>query len=367
VDTKNDEIDIRLLRALAMGGKTSAEIQLLVDSQVGDKANFQALALLVSNLSVPEKRAQVTFEKLRQHQERMREQLGRAVGIKTAALDYVEYVERGMNLRDDEQALSYAQLSQMAFQDQLSGLANFRFFSQRFTEEIKRAQRYQQLLSLLMIDIDHFKAFNDTHGHLCGNRALEHVARILKSEVRETDIVARYGGEEFAIILPQTTKHDAFALSEAIRKKIEHSPVAIPQKGMKAVSVSIGVATYPRDARSGEALIGGADAALYASKKAGRNRVSEFLPASSLMFSYKPEKPALVQNVSVVADFNGWHKNVDLMKPDGSGRYTLKVNLTPGQYAYKFVLNGERYIGDPNCSRSVQDGYGGRNSLVSVE
>jgi len=361
------DIDVRLLRALAMGGKPSVEIQLLADSQVGDKANFQALALLVSDLSVPEKRAQITFGRLRAHQELLKNSLGRPVGIKTAAMDYLEYVERALNLRDDEQALTYSQLAQMAFQDQLSGLANFRFFTQRFNEEIKRAQRYQQLLSLLMIDIDRFKIFNDTYGHLTGNRALEHVASMLKSEVRETDIVARYGGEEFAIILPQTTKHDATTLAESIRKKIEHSPVAISGLGMKTVSVSLGLATYPRDARSAEALIAGADAALYVAKKTGRNRVSGFLPVGSATFSYLPDHPASTQSIAVVADFNGWQKGVDLMQKDSQGRFALTVHLDPGQYAYKFVVNGEFYIADPHCSRFVHDGYGGRNSMMTVK
>src|SRR4051812_7621271 len=178
------DVEIKLVRALALGGKRSVEIQLLLDSQIGEKANFQALSLVLADLSVPEARARVTFEKLRGHQARLREALGRHVGLKAAAMDYLENVELALGLRDDESALTYTQLAQMAFQDQLSGLANFRYFTTRFNEEIKRAERYKQLLSILMIDLDHFKKFNDTHGHLAGNKALEHVAGILKAGVR---------------------------------------------------------------------------------------------------------------------------------------------------------------------------------------
>ncbi|MCY3023552.1 MAG: hypothetical protein NTW87_31615, partial [Planctomycetota bacterium] len=113
------EIEVRLLRALAMGGKRSVEIQLLLDSQRADQSGYQALALMLADLSVPEGRAQATFEGLRAHQHRMSQTLGRAVGIKTAAMDYLEHIERALNLKDEEHALTYTQLAQMAFQDQL--------------------------------------------------------------------------------------------------------------------------------------------------------------------------------------------------------------------------------------------------------
>jgi diguanylate cyclase (GGDEF)-like protein len=361
------DLEIRLIRALALGGKRSVEIQLLLDSQIGDKANFQALSLVLADLSVPEKKARVTFEKLRAHQTRLREALGRNVGIKAAAMDYLENVELALGIRDDESALTYSQLAQMAFQDQLSGLANFRYFTTRFNEEIKRAERYKQLLSLLMVDLDHFKKFNDTHGHQAGNKALEHVAAILKAGVRETDFVARYGGEEFAVILPQTAKHDAQALGEELRRRIEKSPVDIPDAGAIALSASLGVATFPRDARSAEALIAGADEALYASKKAGRNRISTFLPPAVARFSYAPNRAEAAETISVVADFNGWQKDVDQMLRVPSGGFILDVNLIPGRYAYKFVINGEFYVTDPLCRSFAHDGYGGRNSILVVE
>jgi diguanylate cyclase (GGDEF)-like protein len=361
------DVEIKLIRALALGGKRSVEIQLLLDSQIGEKANFQALSLVLADLSVPEKRARVTFEKLRAHQIRLREALGRFVGIKAAAMDYLENVELALGLRDDESALTYSQLAQMAFQDQLSGLANFRYFTTRFNEEIKRAERYKQLLSILMIDLDRFKKFNDTHGHLAGNKALEHVAAILKAGVRETDLVARYGGEEFAVILPQTGKHDALTLAEELRRRIETKPVEIPDTGPVALSASLGLATFPRDARSAEALVAGADIALYSAKKAGRNRVTTFLPPTIARFSYAPNRADAAETISVVGDFNGWQKDIDEMQPVPSGGFILDLNLVPGRYAYKFVINGEFYVTDPLCRSFAHDGYGGRNSILVVE
>jgi diguanylate cyclase (GGDEF)-like protein len=368
VDYKSEgrDVEAKLIRALALGGKRSVEIQLLIDSQIGDKADYQSLSLVLADLSVPEDRARATFEKLREHQTRLREALGRPVGIKAAAMDYLENIEMALGLRDDESALTYAQLAQMAFQDQLSGLANFRYFTQRFHEEIKRAERYKQLLSVLMVDLDAFKKFNDTHGHLAGNKALEHVASILKAGVRETDLVARYGGEEFVVILPQTPKHDARKLGEELRKKIETAPVEIPDTGPVKITASLGLSTFPRDAANAETLLSGADQALYDAKNTGRNRLSVFAPPTVARFSYAPDRGDAAETISVVADFNGWQPDVDMLTEQPSGGFMLSMNLAPGRYAYKFVINGEFYVTDPLCRRFAHDGYGGRNSILVV-
>jgi len=361
------EVEVKLLRAMALGGIRSVEMQLLLDSQTDEHANYQALALLLSDLSVPEARARATFERLRAHQARMCEAVGRPVGIKSAAMDYLENVEWALNLRDDEHALTYAQLAQMAFQDQLSGLANYRYFMRRLNEEIKRADRYRRLLSLLMLDLDRFKEFNDLHGHLAGNRALEHLAGVLKSEARETDLPARYGGEEFAVLMPETAKHDAGALAERIRAKVENSPVMLPEAGAQRLTASLGLATYPRDAKDGEALLTSADQALYLAKAAGRNRVSLFIPVSVARFEYRPDNPSAAQSIAVVGDFNDWNNHVDPMRRAMDGRFAAVLNLAPGRYEYKFVINDEWYITDPSCAEFEHDGYGGRNSVLTVK
>jgi diguanylate cyclase (GGDEF)-like protein len=361
-------VEVKLLRALALGGKRSVEIQLLLDSQADAKADYQALSLLLGDISVPEARAKSTFERLRAHQQRMKTSLGRPVGIKTAAMDYLENVERVLNLKDDEQALTYSQLAQIAFQDHLTGLANYRYFLRRFNEEIKRADRYHHLVSLLMVDLDHFKRFNDTHGHLSGNRALEHVAQLLRAQVRETDLVARYGGEEFAVILPETTKNEACELSQRIRARIETSDVELPDAKPQKLTVSIGLATYPRDARNADSVLAGADESLYASKHAGRNRVSVYTPSTAAHFIYTPDNPDSTHTIAVVGEFNGWNKQSDALErqPNGDGRFTLRLPLAPGRYPYKFVVNNEYYIVDQGASEFLQDGYGGRNSIVVV-
>jgi len=361
------DIDVKLLRALAMGGKRSVEIQLLLDSQTDQPAGYQHLAFLLTDISTQEDTARATFEKLREHQNRLSAALSRQISIKASALDYLENIERQTGVKEDEQVLTYTQLAQLAFRDDLTGLANFRYFMRRFGEETKRAERYSHLLSLIMIDIDHFKKFNDTHGHLAGNKALEHVAQVLNKEVRETDIVARYGGEEFAIVLPETTKREAGELAERIRARLELTPVQLPDASRKKLTVSLGVATYPRDALSSEALLAGSDEALYASKKEGRNRLSFFTPQTAARLKFMPEQARSARSVHVIGDFNGWDKQSDPMHRDEKGVFNLELRLAPGRYAYKFLINGEWFIADPMCNEYVVDGYGGRNSVIVVK
>jgi diguanylate cyclase (GGDEF)-like protein len=361
------ELDLTLLRAIALGGKRSADITLLLDSQKSGKADYQALALTVADLSVTEETAGRTFEILREHQERMKGQLDREVGLKTSALDLLENIEQALKLEAGSEAPSYFQLEQMAFYDQLTGLHNYRFFSMRIEEELRRAKRYRHQLSLLMLDIDHFKKFNDTHGHPGGNIALRHLSALLKEAARETDIVARYGGEEFAIILPETTKRLAVEMAARLRLNIEASPVAMEDGSHHRITVSIGVATFPRDAWGLEALIEGADAALYQSKKAGRNRVTTYQPTESAVFRFRPEPGGAIERVSVVGNFNGWDAQADPMHPQDDGSFSGKVNLIPGTYEYKFVLNGDLWISDPASGEYISDGYWGHNSMLHVK
>ena len=372
------EVEVKLLRALALGGKQSIEIQLLLDSQAGGQANYQALSLLLADVSADEKRAQITFERLRAHQLRLAQALGRPVGIKSAAMDYLENIELALALKPDEQALTYTQLAQMAFRDDLTGLANYRYFLRRFREEIKRADRYRHLLSSIMLDIDLFKMFNDKHGHLAGNKALEHLAALLRAEVRETDLVARYGGEEFVVILPETTKFEARELAERIRARVAGTPVELPASIScgtlqpvaplaQRFTISLGVATYPRDARTAETLLASADEALYEAKKEGRNRTRVYHPPTVVRLTYAPLDAAAVRSVALVADFNGWEKHVDQLHEEAEGEYAIELHLAPGRYTYKFVINGEWYVADPLCTEYTVDGYGGRNSVLLVK
>lgn len=171
-----------------------------------------------------------------------------------------------------ELAEANARLEDLATTDGLTGLKNHRLFQEKSAEEFERSQRYRSPLSVIMLDVDKFKSYNDTFGHPAGDQVLKRVAAVMKATVRRTDLVARYGGEEFAILLPETAEEGARELAERLRAAIETQPW-----NKRPVTISIGVATLERTTSSFSVLLKQADEALYASKAGGRNRVPHFL------------------------------------------------------------------------------------------
>lgn len=170
-------------------------------------------------------------------------------------------------------AIEHEQTRRLAYTDDLTRLANYRSFHTRLQQEIDRADRYLRPLSLIMLDIDYFKAYNDTHGHPQGDATLTQVAELLKQTSRSSDIVARYGGEEFALILPETDRVGAEALGNRLREEIEQFKFPGEEHlPSKILTISVGIATHSRFA-SKEDLIAAADAELYRAKREGRNRV----------------------------------------------------------------------------------------------
>ncbi|MEO6155083.1 MAG: diguanylate cyclase [Thermomonas sp.] len=164
-------------------------------------------------------------------------------------------------------------LRQQSIRDPLSGLFNRRYLEESATRELNRCMRRDLPLSLLMFDIDHFKSFNDSHGHAGGDAVLAHFGQLLQAMSRPEDIACRYGGEEFTLILPDASLASAQARAEAIRAAVETMRVPHLGKVLPQVTVSIGVAGYPGHGNTPEGLIQVADEALYRAKRAGRNRV----------------------------------------------------------------------------------------------
>jgi diguanylate cyclase (GGDEF)-like protein len=169
--------------------------------------------------------------------------------------------------------------------DPLMAIHNRRYFDRRLDEEVARASRYRLPLSLLLVDLDHFKRINDLHGHQTGDEVLRRVAGALMGGTRKSDIVARYGGEELAVLAPSTSGAGAAVLAERLREQVESMRVANPSQAEGGVevrcTVSVGVAELCEDASEGRSLVAAADSALYRAKAEGRNRVVLAAPTSS--------------------------------------------------------------------------------------
>ena len=172
-----------------------------------------------------------------------------------------------------KKAIEHAQTKRLAYTDGLTNLDNYRSFHTRLQQEINRANRYHRPLSLVMLDIDYFKTYNDLYGHPQGDAILAQVAKVLKTTSRASDIVARYGGEEFVLILPETDQRSARTLGHRLREEIESCKFpgedSLPGR---VLTISVGIASHhpPSDKA---ALIAAADAELYRAKREGRNRV----------------------------------------------------------------------------------------------
>ena len=179
-----------------------------------------------------------------------------------------------MHLENQSMAVQQEELLRRATTDALTGVGNRAAFDARMSLELERSARSGTPCALLMIDVDRFKAFNDTYGHQAGDRVLQAVARLLDGSIRKVDYLARYGGEEFAVVAPGTPEDGVFQLAERLRQTVE--ALSVPWDGRNlGVTISIGAAVFTdlADANEASDIIKAADAQLYAAKCSGRNRV----------------------------------------------------------------------------------------------
>ena len=172
-----------------------------------------------------------------------------------------------------QNALLHGELERLSVTDRLTELYNHGYFQQRLEEEFNRSARFGHNISLIMLDIDDFKAFNDTFGHPQGDRVLRAVSAIIRDNLRDIDIAARYGGEEFVVLLPETELEGAVAVAERIRSNVEAYRLEKSDRARVLRTVSIGVASFPEHAGTAPQLLELADQAMYRAKRAGKNRV----------------------------------------------------------------------------------------------
>lgn len=176
-----------------------------------------------------------------------------------------------------EKVMLFEETKKLSVTDGLTGLLNHREFQRKLEAEVERSLRYDRELTLLLLDIDYFKSFNDTYGHQFGDVVLKEVAQLIQKDLRISDLAARYGGEEFAVILPETGLVGTLeSVAEKIRKKVAKHVFITSDKKKVSLTLSIGIASLPADAKSREKLISYADEALYYAKETGRNRVCDY-------------------------------------------------------------------------------------------
>ncbi len=183
-----------------------------------------------------------------------------------------QYLLNTLNRQNQELDNLNKEFRELAIRDGLTGLFNYRYAQERMVEEFDRAARFGRELSVLFMDLDHFKFFNDAHGHQAGDEILQILAKIMTEAVRESDTLARWGGEEFVVVALETEREEACVLAERIRKKVAgHAFPNAAEQPLGFVSLSIGVASRSNETESFEKLLRFADDAVYCAKNSGRN------------------------------------------------------------------------------------------------
>jgi diguanylate cyclase (GGDEF)-like protein len=206
------------------------------------------------------------------------------------ALENIQLVQENLRLMDRLQGHSKeleslnTALATMANRDGLTGMYNHRYFHDALERELVRAKRFGNPVSLIFMDLDDFKKYNDVNGHIAGDELLKSVSALMKALCRRSDVLARYGGEEFVMILSGADKEGASVFAERLREEVENFSFA-GQDGQDAITISIGVASYPEDARNISQLIDYADQALYEAKNGGRNRVMNWSAPTAVVDS----------------------------------------------------------------------------------
>lgn len=168
---------------------------------------------------------------------------------------------------------SESRLRELSIRDSLTGLFNRRYFEEALAIEMIRATRKHYPIGIIMVDIDHFKQFNDIHGHAAGDEVLVQVGNFLRAHVRSSDVTCRYGGEEFIVILPEASGEITKMRAEQIRDDIRHLHVQFDGLTLDSITLSLGIAVFPKHGQTEDKILGAADAALYRAKGDGRDRV----------------------------------------------------------------------------------------------
>ena len=266
-------------------------------SDIENTPVFATAVRFLFHLRVDDSEGEALLARVLEHRADLTRDLGRDPGLRVAAMDYLSNVDRRYENPKIVEMQEYEETERSARTDTLTGLLNRRVFRETLDAEIRRSRRYRWPVTVLMLDLDHFKAVNDTFGHVLGDVVLRRVGGIIRQAVRDADTAARVGGEEFAVVLPETTRLGGYAVAERIRRRVAHGFRDEPVEGHEVLmTLSAGLALFPEDALHAEELIARADEALYGAKHAGRNRLCVHYREKRRALRF-PVKPGLAVHV----------------------------------------------------------------------
>jgi diguanylate cyclase (GGDEF)-like protein len=263
---------------------------------------------------------------------------GKTIGaISTQSYEADAYDERHLKLLSAiaeqsavavQNAKLYERAKELAENDALTGLPHQRSVQERLAYEVKRSRRSSARLALLMMDIDKFKAFNDTYGHPVGDRVLKEVAGVLRRVARETDVIGRYGGDEFCAILPETDRESAWRFAERLEAEVAREPFQIDERQSIPIRLSIGIAVYPDECEGREDLIGVADAALYAAKRGEAQRA---IKSEDLMATLEGDLKPFAAYIAALANSSRTKRDQLIKVNKLASRYATAVELDDHQ------------------------------------
>jgi two-component system cell cycle response regulator len=236
---------------------------------------FATALRFLSHLEMEDGEAERLLERVLLHRASIARTLGRDPGVRVAMMDFLSNVERRLVNPKIVEMADFEETARSASTDALTGLGNRRRFQEVLDREIRRSRRYRWPLTVVMLDLDHFKRVNDAYGHLLGDLVLARVGSVLRHGVREADVPCRFGGEEFALILPETERLGGYVVAGRVRRRVAEAFHEKPVGGHDvAMTVSAGLAVYPDDGLHASEIVARADEALYLAKRSGRDRVS---------------------------------------------------------------------------------------------
>lgn len=230
---------------------------------------YVGLLKALTDMRFPAGEAQNYWNNILEHRKFLSKKTGMDMSFRVALLDYFININKVMKNPMIIEIKMYEKKTKLALIDGLTNLYNRAYFNRALSREIKRAKRYGEIFSVLFLDMDNFKKYNDAYGHVAGDKVLKKTSKLLTKHSREEDIVARYGGEEFVIIMPRTSKNSALWLANRLRKEVQD----IKKRLNTRITISGGISEFPADSNNSEDLIRCADKALYRAKYLGKNKI----------------------------------------------------------------------------------------------